>query len=218
MNRRLIPLLLLLSLGGDPLPACAQSGKVENLAAPTDPALSAEFKQVLEDKGYRLTLDGSGLAEIWMRRSLPRRPTKDARGALYPQIADSSLVGVISFPQPTTDFRGESLKPGLYTLRYELIPNDGNHLGVSPNPDFLLLIPIASDPGPTATLKYDEVVDLSRKATGTRHPAPLSLTQAGATPSLAKDEEDHWVFSTKLKLESGEDVALGLIVKGTAAQ
>jgi hypothetical protein len=62
-------------------------------------------------------------------------------------------------------------------------------------------------------------VHMSRKATGTNHPGPLSLAQAsGSATSLTKDAEDHWMFSSVLKLDSGKDLPFALIVKGTAAQ
>jgi hypothetical protein len=199
----------------------AQTGKVEPLGPPTDSGISDAVKKALDSKGYRAILDdGTVACEIWLRKGIPASPAKAAEGALYPQIAESALVGAISFPQATTDYRGQAIKPGTYTLRYELIPNDGNHLGVSPNRDFLLLVPAASDPDPNALFKFQELVSLSRKSTGTPHPGPLSLVQAngGTSPTLTKDEEEHWVFSTGLKMASGEDVPIALVVKGTAPQ
>jgi len=129
-------------------------------------------------------------------------------------------VGVISFPQAKTDYRGQNIRKGTYTLRYELIPNDGNHLGVAPNRDFVLLVPAASDDNPDATFKFDELISLCRKATGTKHPGPLCLVQpeSGTAAAVSKDEEDHWIFSAGIKLASGEDLPIALVVKGTAPQ
>ncbi len=55
---------------------------------------------------------------------------------------------MVRFPQGMSDYRGQSLPPGVYTLRYQLLPQDGNHMGVAPNPDFLLASPAASDSRP----------------------------------------------------------------------
>jgi len=109
---------------------------------------------------------------------------------------------------------------GFYTLRYELIPNDGNHLGVAPSRDFLLMIPVASDSDPSKTLKLQEVIALSRQASGTKHPAPLSMLQpeGGTAAAITKDDEDHYIFSAGIKLASGEDMPFALVVKGTAQQ
>lgn len=199
----------------------AQSGKVEALGANTDAAVSDAVKKVLASKGHRLILDDSSVAcEIWLRESVPAQAKKDVPGALYPQLAESSLVGVVSFPKATNDYRGEAIKAGTYTLRYALLPNDGAHMGVAPNRDFLLLIPSGSDPDPNAVFKFAELVGLSRKATGAQHPGPLALVfaEGGTAPAFVKDQEEHWVFSAGTKLASGVDLPIALVVKGTVAQ
>jgi len=203
------------------LALATQTGKIEPIGAVPDSRVAEGVKKVLEPKGYRVSLDdGSVVCEIWLRNKIPAQPKKDSPGALYSQLAESALVGVIYFPQATTDYRGQNIPKGAYTLRYELIPNDGNHLGVAPNRDFVLLVPAASDDNPDATFKFDELVSLSRKATGTKHPAPLSLVQpeSGTAAAVSKDDEDHWIFSAAIRLASGEDLPIALIVKGTAPQ
>lgn len=219
MHTRVIAVLLFVSVAS--LALAAQTGKIEPIGAVTDSRVAEGVKKVLEPKGYRVSLDdGSVVCEIWLRNKIPAQPKKDSPGALYSQLAESALVGVISFPQATTDYRGQNIPKGAYTLRYELIPNDGNHLGVAPNRDFVLLVPAASDDNPDATFKFDELVSLSRKATGTKHPGPLSLVQpeSGTAAAVSKDDEDHWIFSAAIRLASGEDLPIALIVKGTPPQ
>ena len=199
----------------------AQTGKVETIAGPPEGNVPQAVKDALEAKGYRVTLDdGSVACEIWLRRAVPAQAKKDVAGAVYPQLAESTMLGVISFPHDATDYRGQMVKAGIYSLRYELIPNDGNHLGVSPNRDFALLVPLSSDSDPNATFKFEELVNLSRKTTGTRHPAPMNLPQpsGAAAGTVAKDDEDHWILSAELKLASGESLPFALVVKGTAPQ
>jgi len=219
VHTRVIAVLLFVSVAS--LALATQTGKIEPIGAVTDSRVAEGVKKVLEPKGYRVSLDdGSVVCEIWLRNKIPAQPKKDSPGALYSQLAESALVGVISFPQATTDYRGQNIPKGAYTLRYELIPNDGNHLGVAPNRDFVLLVPAASDDNPDATFKFDELVSLSRKATGTKHPGPLSLVQpeSGTAAAVSKDDEDHWIFSAAIRLASGEDLPIALIVKGTAPQ
>jgi hypothetical protein len=198
-----------------------QSGKVQNIGAPTDSAVPEALRQVLDSKGYRLTLDEPAPAcELWIRKSVPAQPKKDAEGVTYPQLAESTLVGVAHFPQAAVDFRGHRIPAGFYTLRYELMPNDGNHLGAAPNRDFLLLVPAASDADPIATFKFQDLVTMSASTTGTKHPSPLSLAPAdsGTSASVSRDDQDHWIFSTRMKLASGEELPFALVVKGTAQQ
>ncbi|HZQ68305.1 MAG TPA: hypothetical protein VFA68_07280 [Terriglobales bacterium] len=201
--------------------AGAQTGKVEPLAGFADSNPSPEMKNALDPKGYRLSLDdGTVVCDLWLRKTIPAQPKHDVPGALYTQIPDSAFIGVISFPQAAADYRGQSIKAGTYALRYALLPNDGNHLGVAPNRDFLLLVPANSDPDPAKIYKFEELVSLSRTAAGTHHPAPLSLVQSDHVVAAAfvRDDEDHWVFSVGLKLSNGDELPMALVLKGTAPQ
>lgn len=201
--------------------SAAQSGKVESIGPLTDGGVPEAVRQVLDSKGYRLTLDNSAPdCEVWIRKGVPAQAKKDAEGVAYPQLAEATLVGVAHFPQAAADFRGHRIAAGFYTLRYELMPNDGNHLGAAPNRDFLLLVPATSDADPNATFKFQDLVAMSARTTGTKHPSPLSLSQpeSGTTAKLSKDDQDHWIFSTSMKLASGEELPFALVVKGTAQQ
>jgi hypothetical protein len=35
---------------------------------------------------------------------------------------------------------------------------------------------------------------------------------------VSKDDQDHWIFSSTTKLNSGEELPFALVVKGTAQQ
>lgn len=223
-RRRRIPALsfsisLVLALS---LVCAAQNGKVEELGPLTDKGVSEAVRQTLDSKGYRASLDdGKPLCELWLRKGVPSQTKKDVQSVAYTQLAESTLVGVLHFLRAATDYRGENIPVGFYTLRYALLPNDGNHIGAAPNRDFLLLIPAASDPDPDTVFKIQELVALSGKATGTKHPGPLSLVQPdnnGTAPAVSKDDQDHWTFSASIKLTSGEELPFGLVVKGTTQQ
>ena len=203
------------------VPGWAQAGKVEVIGALTDPVVPEAIRQQLAPKGYRIVLDEPNPAvEIWYRKDVPALPKSASANAVYDRLTPSALVGVLHFIRPASDYRGQSISAGFYTLRPELMPDDGNHLGVAPSRDFLLLVPPTADPGPETTPNFLDVVALSRKASGTKHPAPLSLVPAesGATTAVTKDDEDHFIFTTTIHLSSGEDFPIALVVKGTAPQ
>jgi hypothetical protein len=178
---------------------------------------SDALQHALEDKGYRVTLDDGWTAEFWFARQL-KTATKDVPGALYPELTNGEFVGVVSLPKGMTDFRGQVIPSGVYTLRYQLLPQDGNHLGVSPNPDFLLAIPAASDFDPEQDLAFRKLVALSAKATGANHPAVIAMDTAGEPGSVAKDAQNVTVFTVAVTTASGATERLGIVVKGTAAQ
>src|SRR5262245_46409060 len=61
----------------------------------------------------------------------------------WADVADGTLVGAIRVSAQWSDIRGYVVRPGVYTLRFALQPANGDHLGVSPNREFLLMSPAA---------------------------------------------------------------------------
>jgi hypothetical protein len=77
-----------------------------------------------------------------------------------------------------------------------------------------LLTPLAADPDPAAKPAFDELVKMSGKASGTPHPAVLSMETPppGATaPSIAKEGEHDWTLTVK-----AGDLTFSIIVVGKA--
>lgn len=204
------------------LPCCwSQAGTVEPIGPLTETSVPEAVRGAVSAKGYRVTVDNAGSTiEIWYRKEVPAQPKGATSSAVYDRLTPSALVGVLHFTKTSSDFRGQSVAAGFYTLRAALMPDDGNHLGVAPSRDFFLLVPAATDPGPDAAPMFADLVALSRQASGTKHPAPLSLVpaEAGASPALTKDGEGNIIFTTPVHLSSGEDFPVALIVKGTAPQ
>lgn len=197
------------------LPLLAQSPKVERTASAPD-GVSKDVAAALEDKGYRLTLADGWTAEIWLAKN-PRLSSSGAAGALYPELSNGEFVGVLHLPKGMSDFRGQTVPAGTYTLRYQLLPQDANHLGVSPNPDFLLASPIASDTKPDAVYPLDKLVALSAKSTGA-HPAVIALEAAGETGTAAFDDQKLLVLTVNISSAGGKSEPMGIVLKGQAAQ
>src|SRR5271167_2927167 len=195
-------------------PAKAQIQRTRALSAT---GASDELKHAVEDKGYRVTLNDGWTAEFWFAKQL-KTAQKDVPGALYPELANAEFVGVVNLPKGMTDFRGQAIPAGAYTLRYQLLPQDGNHMGVSPNPDFLVAIPVASDPNPEQSHPYRKLVALSAQSTGTNHPAVIALNTPGEPGSLVNDAQNSTVLTIAVITSSGSTEKLGIVVKGAAAQ
>ncbi len=191
--------------------------KVDKLASLPTTGLSEALRQAVDAKGYRVTLEDGWTAEFWFVREL-KTDKKDVPGALYPELSNGEFVGVVRFSQGMSDFRGQTLAAGFYTLRYQLLPQDGNHMGVAPNPDFLLASPVADDARPEQAYVYKKLLALSAKSTGTGHPAVIALEAAGQSGATAKEENGNIVFSADVPLSAGATEKLGIVVKGTAAQ
>ena len=194
----------------------AASAKVEPIGAPPATGFSDAIRQAVADKGNRVTLEDGWTAEFWFARQIPAQDNA-APAALYPKLAASAFVGIVRLPQGTSDYRGQSIPAGAYTLRYEPLPQDGNHMGVAPNPDFLLLSPAADDSRPEQLYVARKLVALSSKTTGTGHPAVIALDLAGEAATVVKQEDGMIVFTAELP-GAGAKQKLGIVIKGTAAQ
>jgi hypothetical protein len=196
-NRLVLPFVFLLIA----FSALAQDYKLEPVATAA-PGLPAAYQAAIQTQGVRVTgaSGGSGAwCEVWLAKSLPVGAKPDDAAISF-GVAQGTLLGVIRFPDKGADRRGQVIPAGVYTLRYSLFPVDGSHAGVAPQRDFALLTPVATDPDPAAKPAFDDLVKMSRKASGTPHPAVLSLETppAGATaPGLAKEGEHDWTLTVK---------------------
>lgn len=210
--------LLPLAIGLITLSAFAQ--KVEKIAALDDPSVPAAVKNVLDANGARVLLaDGTPLAEIWLRKTVAKNGSGSSE-VLYPQLALSEMVGVVRFPSGAKNFRGQAVKSGIYTMRYQIQPNDGDHLGTAPNPDFLLLSPVSEDTDPNATFDFKQLTTMSAHVTGLRHPAVFEMMgpEGTAFPRAYSNSDGYVIFANTLKTEDGKSIPIAVVLKGQAAQ
>ena len=128
-------------------------------------------------------------------------------------------MGVIHFPAAAKDYRGQGVKAGYYTLRYELVPQDGNHMGVSQYRDFLLLVPAAKDTDGTKAVTFADAVKLSRDSTDTGHPGVMlmdSVSDSDKTfPALFQDYSQNWALQMEAQVgTSGQKLPLAIVLVG----
>jgi hypothetical protein len=162
---------------------------------------AAPLLATLNKAGTKIVADnGSTYVEVWLRSTMPSGPNTGESSVTLPTIPPGALLGVLRFAAKGTDRRGQNIAPGVYTLRYGNYPVNGNHQGVAPQRDFFVLVPAALDKSTDAMTDFDALIDLSRKASGTPHPAVLSFWKADADdkPGLAKQGEKDWVLTTNL--------------------
>src|SRR5688572_23300032 len=154
---------------------------------------------------------GGATLDIWWVQSI------GGDGPGWTGVDSGTLAGAVRVTGPFKEIRGKVVAPGVYTLRYGLQPQNGDHLGISTYRDFLLLSPASADKDPKV-LGFDGVVALSKQVIGTSHPASLSIDPPedapGAVLSAYKNDLGHEgvVFSVQRK-PSGT-IKFGLIVSG----
>ena len=209
-------LLLTLAIADSPY-------KVE--AGDRDPPaeVTAGLRAALVRRAAVVTDGDDAALTVWFRDVLPVQATPEqvANGVGYRELPDGTLVAVVRLHRPFTDYRKQRIPAGVYTLRFAVQPEVGDHAGTSPHPEFLLLSPAETD----LSIDRVEPADLlarSRKAIGGDHPAVMLLAPAtGATdkPRLMDRSGGLRVLVVRrpgvadgVKLTLG----LGLVVAGTS--
>lgn len=192
------------------------SYKAETIgAAPAD--VPASIQKVLDAQGVRvLGPSGATVCEVWLRKTIPTSSTPNTSSdVLYGGLGEGTFLGVVHFPNPAADFRGQALAAGYYTLRYVLIPQDGNHMGVNPYRDAFVLGPISSDLDPDKAMIFSDLVKLGRQTSGTAHPGFLVGAQVNGAnfPSVVKDDSGNWNLQLKGHTANG-DLPLAFTVVG----
>jgi hypothetical protein len=147
--------------------ARANGVTVTKHANPVPDEIAAPVKAALAPGGATAKLSDTTV-DFWWVKAL------DAKGKGWTDVSEGALVGAMKLPAAMKDIRGRTIKPGTYLLRYAAQPQNGDHLGVSPHREFLLITPAAADTTATA-LGHEPAVELGAKTTGIAHPAVLSV-------------------------------------------
>jgi hypothetical protein len=207
--------------------AHAQDYKVESFESAAPAELAPAIRETLGSAAVRVIGPQGPLCEIWFRTAVPARASaQQTLGVAYGQFEEGTLFGAVRFLRETRDFRKQVVKPGVFTLRYAWNPVDGNHMGVSPIRDFLLLLPAAEDVSP-ANVTRDDVMKLSKKSIGLNHPSVWSIVSGegehAKLPEVVRlEEEDAWVLFFRIQVQPAGGAAtpltLGLIVVGHAPE
>ena len=140
----------------------AVDGPPEGLPEATAPLLSPEGVAIKDSSG-------AVVARYWGRKTAFEGEAASGFGIRFDTIPEGALIAVVHFPDKGSDFREQPIPSGVYTMRYALNPEDGNHMGVAPSRDFAVLTPADGDGEPATNYGYDGLVELTKKA-GNPHP------------------------------------------------
>ncbi len=149
------------------------------------PAKLAEPVRKLLDEQALVVRNGDDVVmRVWFRSAIPVKASDEQikNGLTYREIPEGTLVGAIEFPAKFTDYRKQELPAGVYTLRFAVQPDIGDHTGTTPHPEFCLICPAAEDKS-EEEIEIKKLIELSSMVNEGRHPAVLLLW-----PNNAKDD------------------------------
>ncbi|HUG80282.1 MAG TPA: hypothetical protein VML01_01370 [Bryobacterales bacterium] len=197
------------------LPGLAADFSVEAAGPAPSEGVPAAVAALLQPDGVRVKdPDGKVVAELWGRKAAFEGKPSAGFGIRFDTIPEGALIGLIRFPESASDYREQNIPVGVYTLRYGLHPEDGDHMGVAPSRDFVLLTPASADTEASKNYGFDDMVDLSYKV-GNSHPTVMraALPDGDGGQHIWQDDLEQWVVDLKV---AGD--AVGIIVYGHAEE
>jgi hypothetical protein len=144
---------------------------------PVPPEIASAIATTLAPGGTKVTA-GQATLQFWWVKELPMKAGGPALS--WTDVGEGTLVGALKIDHDYRDIRGRIVRAGTYTLRYGIQPANGDHLGVSPFREFLLVCPVAADTDP-APVGHDGAIAISKQTIGGSHPAVLSMDPPVAT-------------------------------------
>ena len=178
-------------------------------AAPAD--LAPAIRALIAPGGARATVSGTQI-DFWFVKALPLKKTVLS----WTVMEEGTLVGAVRLSSEARDIRGRLIKPGTYTLRYGIQPQNGDHLGVSPFRDFLLLSPAAIDTN-AAARGHEPTVEMSTKTAGGSHPAVWSIDPplaTGAALTTHTTELGHTALVVEVPTSGAGTLRFGIVLVG----
>jgi hypothetical protein len=202
--------------------ARADDFAVEALKDPAPADLSEPVRKELAGEGIRILRGGKPYFDLWLRTAAPASEAKAPLGVRFPELRPGCLFGAVRVHGGASDFKNQKYPAGVFTLRYQIQPEDGDHQGTAESRDFLLLGPAAAD-GTAGDLSYTDSVRLSAKVNGKKHPIVLWLVppaEEGKGPRVVRDDQKELALlelSIPLGKKDGKRLSLALVIVGKAA-
>ena len=194
------------------LPLAAGDFEASTGGPPPPDVLAEALSSMLQSVGVVAKgPDGKVAAEFWMRSSAFEGDGAGGFGIRFDAIPEGALLGVVRFPDTGSDFREQNIKPGVYTMRFGLHPENGDHMGVANSRDFAVLITAEADKEPAKNYEFEPMTKMSMDSSGNPHPTimRLELPDGDESAHMWQDDMEHWV----LDLKTADDV-IGVVVYG----
>jgi hypothetical protein len=174
--------------------------------------LAEPIRALLQSKAIQLQEGGKVVLELWLAKELALQSKPSSPATAMDALKQASLLGAVDVPAPRKDYREDEIAKGVYTLRYALQPQDGNHLGTAEFTYFGVLVPAKSDKTPEGIKDYKDLVGASSKETSTDHPMVISLRPVSSTdgdlPKITEPAPEHKAIRVKIPGEGADSAAV----------
>jgi hypothetical protein len=174
--------------------------KSEGKAPPKE--LPSAISSLLDSATVQLVKDGKPAIDLWWIKEIALKSLPASPDAGLKTMRETTLVGAAVVHSAQRDYKNNDIAPGVYTMRFALQPQDGDHLGTALFPYFVVLIPAKLDLTPDGINAYRPMVKASGKETSTGHPMVLSLRPMSKSveglPKLTEPQAEHRAVQVKV--------------------
>ncbi len=194
---------------------------VEALKEGAPAEVADAIRKEMAPAGTRVLRGGKPFIDVWFRAAVPTGEPRQGLGILYGEIRQGGVVGAVRFHAGSSDYKNQKFPAGVYTLRYGLQPEDGDHQGTADNRDFLLLCQAAGDASPDPIAEPKELHKLSAKVNGKKHPAVLYLVRGpeGAAPRIVRDDPaERVMLEVDVPASGGKHLRMWIVIVGKAPE
>jgi hypothetical protein len=157
--------------------------RVVNKALPNE--IAPDFQALLQPQAVQVVEGDKTLIEIWLAKEVLLQSKPASAAKALDAVKPTGVLGAVAVPAARRDYRDDEVPAGIYTLRFAMQPQDGNHSGSAEFGYFGVLVPAKLDPKPDAIKDYKELMKASSKQTSTDHPMVLSLRPVASTEGVA---------------------------------
>jgi len=171
--------------------------------------ISESIRKTLQPKAVQV-LDGeTPLFEFWFSAEVPLKSKPASTDKALDALRETTLLGVAAVSNGQRDYKDNEIAAGVYTLRFGLQPQDGDHLGTADYPYFAVLIPARSDTALDGVTTFKAMAKASGKETASGHPMVLSLRPVSADgaglPKLNEPAAGHKSVRVNLGAKAGDE-------------
>jgi hypothetical protein len=205
-RRDLVACLVIGLASGSAWCADPYSARIERLDPPTE--ISEAQRGLLDPSALLVRSDTGDLLRCWFRRELPVKATDQElrTGATTAHLVPGAFVGALELPKPFVDYRKQRIPAGIYTLRFAIQPDTGEHTDTAPHRQFFL-ISRAADDRLVAEIQPKPLIELSSKANEGRHPAVILLwpdAPPGSTPAVIDKGSNVFAVTVRRPASAGK--------------
>jgi hypothetical protein len=167
------------------------------------PQIGESIRGLLQPKAIQLMNGDKAAFQLWLRQEIPLKSKPSSPAAALAAIPETTWLGALSIQADGfKDYKDNDIARGIYTIRFALQPQDGDHLGTAEFNYFAVLLPPDLDKETNSFTKFAPMVKASGKLTSSGHPQVLSLrpvsTPSGEIPAITEPAPEHKAIRLKL--------------------